>query len=152
MAAITPTTVNSEFVVVRQATAQATTGQTDWLAVPAFATHALVFLNITAMAGTTPILTPSCLAADPVSKDDTFVIRIGEAAAYTGITAANQYVIQIGPGVTGIADDATNSATADSYLSINAILPTLMGIQITNDRTTGDETYTYNLSVQFRGR
>ena len=150
MAAITAIEITQPFAALRNVSAQATTGQTDWFYTPRSARFAMVFLNVTAVAGTTPILTPSCFAADPVLKDDAYVIRIGEAAAYTGITAAAQYAIQIGAGVTGIADDVTNSATADSYLSINAVLPLLMGVQILNDRTTGDETYTYSLSIHFR--
>lgn len=151
MAAITSiTAVNSEFVVVRQATAQASTGQTDWLSIPPSYKYASVFFNLTANSGNTPISTPSFLVADPVAKDDSYVINLGEHAAFTAITAAAQYVFDIGPGVTGIANDVTNSATADSYVSLNVILPTLLGIKILNDRTTGDETYTYNLSVVFK--
>lgn len=151
MAAITPvTSPNSEFIVLRSVSAQATTGQTDWLYPPQWAKYALVYLNVTAVAGTTPILTPSFLAADPVSKDDTFVVNVAEHTALTGITAAAQYVFQLGPGVTGIADDVTNAAAADSYVSLNVVLPMLLGVKILNDRTSADETYTYNLSIHYR--
>ena len=63
---------------------------------------------------------------------------------------AAQYVFQLGPGVTGIADDSTISATADSYASFNVVLPPIIGIILTLDRTTGNETYTYNLAAYFK--
>ena len=151
MAAITATTVPGGFHVIRQASAQATTGQTDWLKLPQWANYAQVFLNVTATAGTTPILTPSFLVADPVSQDDSHVVNLAEHAAFTGITGAAQYVFQMGPGVTGIADDVTNAAAADSFVSLNVVLPLFLGVRILNDRTTGDETYTYNLSIWLRG-
>ena len=151
MAAITATTVPREFHIIRQASAQATTGQTDWLRLPQWASYASVFLNVTATAGTTPILTPSFLVADPVSQDDSHVVNLAEHAAFTGITGAAQYVFQMGPGVTGIADDVTNAAAADSFVSLNVVLPLFLGVRILNDRTTGDETYTYNLSIWLRG-
>ena len=151
MAAITATTVPGGFHVIRQASAQATTGQTDWLRLPQWAKYASVFLNLTANAGTTPLTTPSFLVADPVSQDDSHVINLGEHAAFTAISTAGQYVFQLGPGVTGIADDVTNAAAADSYASLNVVLPLFLGVRILNDRTTGDETYTYNLSIQLRG-
>ena len=147
MAAITATQGPS---LRRQATAQATTGQTDWLDVPKWARYVQVFLSVSATAGTTPILTPSFLAADPISRDDGRVINVAEHAALTGITGAAEYVFEIGPGLTGIANDVTNAAAADSYVQINALLPALLGVKILNDRTTGDETYTYNLSVEFK--
>jgi hypothetical protein len=146
MAAITATAGNFR----REASAQATTGQTDWINVPSWARYISIFFNLTAVAGNTPISTLSLKAADPVSRDDAHVINIAEHAALTGITAAGQYILQVGPGVTGIADDVTNSATADSVISLNAVLPQLLGVTVLNDRTTGDETYTYNLSVTFR--
>lgn len=133
---------------IRVASAQATTGQTDWLRLPVRATYASIYFNLTAVAGTTPITTPSFVVPDPLTLDDTAsLINLGEHAAFTAITAAAQYVFDIGPGVTGIANDVTNSATADSYASLNVILPTVLGVRIVNDRTTGDETYTYNLSI-----
>lgn len=143
---------NKEYQVLRNETAQATTGQTDWLNVPEFAENLMVYLNVTATAGTTPILTPAFLVADPVSRDDGHVVNLAEHAAFTGITDAAQVIFAIGPGVTGIANDVTNGATGDSWVSLNTPLPKLLGFQITNDRTTGDETYTYTLAVHFQRR
>jgi len=108
-------------------------------------------VNVTATAGTTPTVTPLFSVPDPVSMDDTRVIKLAE---HTGFTAndgtAAQYVYQLGPGITGIADDVTQAAGADSYVSLNVILPPILGVRITLDRTTGNETYSYNLAVYFR--
>jgi hypothetical protein len=154
MAAIT-TTVSALAgeVRVRTATAQATTGQTDWIAVPKWARYAKVYLNLTAVSGNTPICTLSLRDVVPgftAASDDSYVINLAEHTALTGITAASILVVDVGPGVTGIADDVTNAAAASSRVAINAVLPTLLGIKILNDRTTGDETYTYTLDIVFR--
>ena len=149
MAAITATAARIGHNTIRSASAQATVGQTDWVFVPKNAKYATVFLNVTATAGSTPQLTPSFLAADPVALDDGSVVNIGEHAAFTAITGAAQYVFELGPGVTGIANDVTNAAAADSYVALNVVLPTLMGFKLLNDRADGNETYTYNLSVRF---
>jgi hypothetical protein len=143
------TTQNGNFR--RSETAQATTGQTDWINVPEYAKYAFVFLNITATAGTTPLTDISFLAADPVSRDDAHVIKLAEHADLTDADGtAAQFIYQLGPGVTGIADDVTAAAAADSVVSLNVVLPPLLGIKIHNDRTGTNETYTYNLSVTFR--
>ena len=148
MAAISTTTYGD---FRRSGAAQATTGQTDWINVPPGATHCFVFLNITATAGTTPLVDVSFLAADPVSRDDAHVIKLAEHADLTDNDGtAAQYIFQFGTGVTGIADDVTIAAGADSVASLNVVLPPLLGVKLTLDRTTGDETYTYNLSVTFR--
>jgi hypothetical protein len=54
----------------------------------------------------------------------------------------------IGPGVTGIADVLTGSATAESQVSINSPLPAILGVELLLDRTTGNETYTYTSSTR----
>jgi len=55
-------------------------------------------------------------------------------------------VVDIGPGVTGIADDVTGGAAADSYASINCILPEILGLHVIS---VGDNN-TYDLAVIFR--
>ena len=122
-------------------TSSATT--TRWLAVPQWAKYALVFLQPTTV---TTSITPSFLVVDPVSQDDANSADFPEHAAFTAITATTgSYVFQFGPGVTGIADDIVNSATADSYASMNVVLPPILGI-----RTVCSGSCTYNLTVQFR--
>ncbi len=140
-----------DIITIRSATAQADTGQTDWIDVPLGAHYAQVYFNLTDVGvSTTPILLPSVFMADPIARNDTYKVKIAEHAALTASTAANMVVFNIGPGVTGIADDTTVSATAVSVVSLNTILPWLMGFTVLLDRTTGDEVYTYTISVIFR--
>jgi len=146
MAAITTTgDGRSAFHILRNATAQANTGQTDWVTTPSWAKYAQVYLNWSAMAGTTPLMDFKIHDADPVALNDTYKL---DALGWNGITqlttVPSPIIVQIGPGITGIADDDTGP-----FYSLNGPLPVLMGFQITLDRTTGDETYTYTLSVKF---
>jgi len=150
MAAITTTSSPSGYFI-RSGVAQADTGQVDYLLVPAWANYAWVMVNVIATAGTTPLLTPLFSVPDPIALDDTRVIKLAEHTGFTDNDGtAAQYVYELGPGVTGIADDVTQAAGADSYVSLNVILPPILGVRITLDRTTGNETYTYNLAVYFR--
>ncbi len=153
MAAITTTTALRDYTVVRTGTAQADTGQTDWLAVPAWASFATVYFSLTASAGTTPVTNLTVLEADPITKDDTYAGHVGgttlTAQNTTGTDSLTQ-IVHIGPGITGIADDLVLGATGINRASINTILPRLMGIGLVLDRTTGNETYTYKLSVALR--
>ena len=136
---------------VRSQTAQATTGQTDWLAIPGWAKFLYVDYNLTAVAGTSPLVDVTFKIPDLTTLDDTTgVVNLAGHTALTQITGAARLVCQIGPGVTGIADDVTNAATGLSNISINHVLPDAIGIKILQDRTTGDETYTYTLTATFK--
>lgn len=144
MAAIVPITHNN---LRRTGTAQADTGQTDWIEVPSWGKFLVVQYSLTAVAGTTPTMTPSLLAADPIARDDGTVSTL---ATFTGMTAAASGYIQVGPGVTGIADDATTAATGAGIASINMVLPKLLGVKVLLDRTDTDETYTYTVAAYFK--
>lgn len=136
--------------VLRSVTAQATTGQTDWLLVPPWARAAYIDYNLTAVAGTSPLVDVTLKVPDLSTLDDTTgVVNLGNHAALTQITAAARLLIQVGPGITGIADDVTTAATGLSTVSLNMVLPPVLGIKVLNDRTTGDETYTYTLTIAF---
>ena len=150
MAAITTIQSAGDFLVARTASAQANTGQTDWIAVPHWASFATVDFNLTAVAGTTPLADLTLNSTDPVAKDDTYIYKLRGHTAFTQISAAAHLVVSVGPGVLGIADDVTTAATGYSDAAINTALPVLLGLKLVFDRTTGDETYTYNLSVNFR--
>jgi hypothetical protein len=153
MAAVTAAPSAGEFYIIRTATAQATTGQTDWFSCPQWANFCSIDFNLTAVAGTSPLVTViNILSLDLVARDDTYAYNIAQHAdlATVDLTAAAQLVVDIGPGVTGIADDVTVAATGFSRAALNTILPAIVGVQLTFDRTTGDETYTYNLSAKFR--
>ena len=246
-------------IYTRTGTAQADTGQTDWLAVPSWAKYAHVRLDITALAGTTPVLTPALYGLSKAGQDEESRWKIAEHSAFTGLTTArvnevqtlsltagdaadtfkltfnthessavtlpaggyanttaaqikaalltisdwtgdtaniavvktvNDYAItfsgrlgrtnvgaitvtsatgtaagsvaettagvpgagfsaNIGPSITGIADDVTNSASAESVVNLNAVLPPIIGIELVLDRTSANETYTYTYTIRF---
>lgn len=131
---------------LRTASEQASTGQTDWFWVPSWAHSLTVYFNLTANAGTTPVSTPSLLLAYPATLDDGDTVTILTGA---NITAASFHAYQIGPTLTTAG---TDSATADSLVVQNSVIPSVLGIKILNDRATGDETYTYTIAVEVRGR
>jgi hypothetical protein len=156
MAVIAPVSVAGpglgRFITLRNAVAQANIGQTDWLWVPRSAMYAYVLFTLSAAAGTTPVTNLTVKGADPVSLDDTFSWHVGGTtltAQNTTATSGLLQVVEIGPGITQAADDVILGATGVNHAAINAVLPTLMGLGLVFDRTTGDETYTYKLSVQF---
>lgn len=138
----------------RTATAQATTGQTDWIVVPAYASFAYIDYNLTAVAGTGPTVDVSIKVPDLTTLDDTTgVVNLAgySTAAVTQITGAARHLYSIGPGVAGIADDVTAAATGLSQISIGTVLPQVLGVKILNNRGGAvDQTYTYTLSVTFR--
>src|SRR5437762_3979829 len=135
------------YLQLRNAPAQADTGQTDWVAVPAWAKYAQIVWNATAFAGTTPTTTSFLKGVDPV--DLTTAYTFATFTSSPDGTGAAIAVINVGPGVTGIADDVALAATGASFASINFPLPPFIGITLTFDRTTGNETYTYTLSIRF---
>jgi hypothetical protein len=126
-------------------------GQTDWIVVPAWAQNVYVDFNLTANAGTTPSTVVSLVVPDLTTLDDTTgVVNLQGHAALTALTGAARLLIQAGVGVTGIANDVTNAATGTSDVSINAVLPPVIGVRVVNDRADGNETYTYTLAVSFK--
>jgi hypothetical protein len=74
----------------------------------------------------------------------------GSVAETTKGVAGASLLVNIGPGVTGIADDVTNSATAASIVNLNCVLPPILGVRLLFDRTSANEVYSYDLSVDFR--
>lgn len=147
MTAIAPTTVTGGNFAVT-GTAQANTGQTSWIYTPSWATHLFGTLEVTAAAGTTPLTDLALKTSATVSLDDGFALNLGQWDGITQIagTTAGDIMFAIGPGITGIADDDTGP-----MYSVNTVLPPIIGVAITLDRTTGDETYTYALRLTFRG-
>lgn len=152
---------------VRTATAQATVGQTDWIKVPTWAEFCRITIDLTAVAGVTPIHTPtlltvsnagnahkadnvSAIAATDTPPTDTAVVQFGGAVLTSGYTAAGTSVISVGPGITGIANDVALGTSGVNQASINDVLPDILGISIVNDRADGNETYTYTVDVLFR--
>lgn len=137
MAAIVPvTTPHGSLLTVRSG---ATTSQTDWINVPAWAKYADVYLTVTT-AGTSTALTIS--SADPVLRNDSNAIALFAGAT---ITATGEHVYLIGPypKVAEVAD----AAAADAVVLQDelASLPPLLGLGVA---VTGS---TYTLSVHFKG-
>jgi len=154
MALVSPTRWRSRARPIRTGTAQADTGQTDWIAVPNWAKTAIITTQVSAVAGTTPgptlvhlkRLDPSTYGAPGTSSafkyDDTTAVTI--MTNTTGLATTGNHRIVLGPGV-GLAD-VVNSADN----KVNAVLPKILGIQVVLDRTDGSETYTYTVSVDFQ--
>lgn len=133
----------------REGVAQADDGQVDYIAVPQWARFAKIVFNLTAVAGTSPTAVFSIQETDPVALDDTYNANVRGHTAFTTITAAAQLVVDVGPGVRGSTDDVTTSATGTSQAALNGVLPNILALSLVFDRTTGDETYTYSLTVTF---
>lgn len=127
--------------VVRTATAQADTGQTDVVEIPGFARHMIVYIDVSATAGTSPLFDFKMQYIDPVRNA---AVEDFPGAGVTQIAGNDNVIIQVGPGVTGIADDDTGAV-----YSINMVLPSQMNFVTTLDRTTGNETYTYTIAAEF---
>jgi hypothetical protein len=141
VAAITTITSYKTYpTTIRTATAQANTGQTDWIAIPRWANYVVVFLNMSASAGTSPGPTLQHIkTVDPITRDDTNTVAL--LTATVGLTNTGLFVTEIGIGVKA-GTDVTNSATRNI---LHAVIPPLLGVQTVLDRTNGDETYTYTL-------
>ena len=107
--------------------------------VPDWAKAGIFHWRISAVAGTTPIADCKLQAKDEVGGQ---LIDI-DGAAFAQKTAASYQKLELGQGV--IAD-----TTGDARAAI-ALLPGLMRAVFTLDRTTGDETYTFTLSVDWIG-
>lgn len=137
---------------VRTATAQATVGQTDWIRTPHWARYARVTLTLTASAGNADKSQAiQLVTTDPITADDAVVQNVGGFATSGGITSTGSVQYEVGPGVSGIANaTAAIGASGASTVQVNAVLPDLLGIKVTNVRSTGDETYTYVVAVEFR--
>ncbi len=161
MALIVPVNLSHELPLgtpqrIRTATNESNTGHTDWILVPAKAKFADVVVNLTAASGTTPICLPQLFAAPaggaPSSYSDSNKTILGGAALTTGMTATGGAAtrICIGPGVSGIANALTVGTGGGVDCMVNCSLPRLLGVQVLNDHTTGDETYSYTVDVTFR--
>jgi hypothetical protein len=148
MAAIAPISFPGTYKRIRNAAAQADTGQTDWIVVPGWAVFAEIDIDVNAVAGTTPILTPAIMAGNVNTLDDADAVQLN-AAFTTPPTAASRNIIFVGPGVSA-ADDVALSANGNGQAFVNIPLPSLLGVRVTLDRADANETYTYTVSVKFR--
>lgn len=128
------------FTHVRTGTAQATTGQTDTVAVPGYASTAIVYLRVSAAAGTTPLTDMKFQYVNPITSTalDFQWNGITQIAGTTG----GHVVAVIGKGYD------TEDDTGPVYF-VKDPLPGKFNIVLTFDRADADETYTYTLGVEF---
>lgn len=131
------------YKVVRTGTAQANAGQTDTITTPGFAKTAIVYLNVTATTGTTPLTDMKFQYVHP-STGNAVDMQWNGITQIAGTTSGNVVAI-IGAGNVDTEDD-----TGPIYFLKDA-LPQEWNIVLTLDRTTADETYTYTLGVEFIG-
>jgi hypothetical protein len=137
--------------LLKTGAAQADTGQTTLVEVPSFARHAIFYLDYTATAGTTPLMDFHLHAVDATGSST--ASDLGQWDGITQITGAQCPLfatVYVGPGCTGTTDDDTGTTvSATNCYFINTPLPAQLGAVVTLDRTTGNETYTYTLSVDW---
>jgi hypothetical protein len=127
------------------------------LKVPGWAKYLSFYLYYDA-AGTTPTLDFTLWVPDFSTEakfkapTDDNEAKLADFAGITQITGAAAYLqtIDIGPGVTGIADDATGAAAADARMAINTILPPWLVYKLDFDIADTDEDYLLQLVAQFR--
>ena len=127
--------------ILRNVSANATTGFTDDIDVPSWALYAIFYINLTAVAGTTPLFDFKLQWIDPV---DNTTVEDFPGAGITQLTGADFIVYMV--GAPGLADDDTGPV----YTTAFPLPPTIRAVT-TTDRGTGDETYTYTQAVVFVG-
>jgi len=136
------------------------TTRTRAVKVPGHARTLSLYLYLDSLTGTTPTLDFKLLVPDFGSgtlfaaPDDVNIALLADITGITQVTGAGPYLqtIDIGPGVTGIADDVTGAAAADARMAINTLLPPWLVYQVVTDGTTNDEDYTYRLVAHFRAQ
>ena len=121
------------------ATAHATDSLSVVISPPSFAHAAVFYWNISAVAGTSPIADCKLQALDNASGT---AIDI-DGATFAQQTAASFQALQVRCGLT--AD------TTGNFRAVSALIPAAMKAVFTFDRTTGNETYTFTLSVDWLG-
>src|SRR3990167_4883517 len=113
---------------------------TEYVLVPGWAKYMIVYLNVTAATGTIDL---SISEVDPASLDSSYVVPLADWNGITQLTGVSQVTVQVGPGITGIADDDTGGATGDSVYKLNTMLPPILQFVVIRGAGGGD-TYTLN--------
>lgn len=123
--------------------------------VPGWAKYLSAHVFITSQGGTTPQLDFALIipSFDTVAKfaapTDDNPITLASITQVTG-TGPYHQVIFLGPGVTGIADDATGAATADAFMATNCVLPPWLAYDLHTTAGDADEDVAVNLVFNFR--
>ena len=152
MAAIKPTALNPNGrpQVLFAAGTYTGTGAAvvTWFEIPAWAMYAKIRLvQTSASAGT---LLPAFVTADAITATDTVTQVIGGLALTGGLTGAGSVTIDIGPGVTGIANaTAAISGTGNSFVFLKCVLPRYLGLSLNG---TSTDLYVIAASIELSGR
>jgi hypothetical protein len=115
-------------------TADATTGQNVDFSVPGWARAAIFFINLTAVAGTTPLFD---FKLQHIAPDGSGAVEDADASVVQ-LSAADMVLLTLDPAITVAANER-----------VSVPLSTNMRAVVTQDRTTGNETYTYTVWVEF---
>lgn len=145
------------YTVVNQA---GTVAKVRAVKVPGWAESMSFYLYIDSQTGTTPSTSfdvnipdfgSATLFAAP---DDANIAKLADVASITAVTGAGPYLqtVDIGPGMTGIADDVTGGAAADARMAINAALPPWLAYTLTTLSPSNDADYIIRVIAHFRGR
>lgn len=104
--------------------------------VPSGASHAVFYLDLSAVAGTTPIMDVKLQYLLPGGG-----VQDVSGGVFAQLVAAGVATLQVGPG---IVEEATGNDRRAAVL-----LGQRMRAVVDIDRTTGNETYTYRLDADF---
>ena len=113
------------------------TGENLPFDVPGFARAAIFYIDLSAVAGTTPVFDAKLQYFDAVGND---FIDVDNATMAQQTTAAQTQMI---------IDPAATADTTGNQKAIGKPLSSRMRWVTTCDRTTGDETYTFSISADF---
>ena len=119
-----------------------------WFQVPLWAKYAKIQCVQTAASAGTNLI--SLVTADPITATDAVAPLLGGFALTGGWTGAGDVTIDIGPGVTGIANaTAAIAGTGHSYVSLNTVLPYFLGLGFNGTNT---DTYNVTASITLRDK
>lgn len=121
--------------------------------VPQWARTCQIQLNITVMAGTTPLLDFTVEGVDPWTLDTTHNHTLKQWSGIerqTSVSTSTIINIYIGTNVNPLGDVLTGIANADWDYFLNVPLPPVLVYTYTTDGTTDDEDYTFSISAFFR--
>lgn len=129
-----------DFRILKNVTAEAGAASQDFVInTPSWALYAIIYLNLTAVAGTTPTFDMKFQWVDPVDKTTKEDLP---GAGITQLTGADFVIFHF--GAPGLADDDTGPVYTTAFP-----LPPVFNINVAQN--TGDETYTYTLAISFMG-
>lgn len=139
-----------ESVAISNQTA-ASTAVAKYFTVPSWARYMVFQVDITVIGGTTPSLDVVLQGVNPWTLETAHVDTLFTFTQVTAVTTYSALRVFVGPGVTGIADDTTLSATASAVGTLNQILLPVYVYQYTTTDAADDADYTFTVSAHFRG-